>query len=126
MRWYSNDGNDTYLSSVAYKRSTFAVKLGYQFALTERLGITPQLGYEIEKLSGSVKDGTNLYGDGASANCISLGAKILWAPMQRLYLFANPALSIGASKDDNFKKIEDNSDISAGGFMMSLGAIFNF
>jgi hypothetical protein len=50
----------------------------------------------------------------------------LWAPIQRLYLFANPAFSIGASKDDNFKKIEDNSDISAGGFMMSLGAILNF
>ena len=126
VRWYSTDGNDTYLSSVAYKRSTFAVKLGYQFILTERLGITPQIGYEAEKLSGSVKDGTNLYGDGAAASCISLGAKLMWAPIQRLYLFANPAFSIGASKDDNFKKIEDNSDISAGGFMMTLGAIFNF
>ena len=30
------------------------------------------------------------------------------------------------SKDENFKKIADNSDISAGGFMVSLGAIFNF
>jgi hypothetical protein len=126
VRWYSTDGNDSYLSSIAYKRSTFAVKLGYQIVLTERLGITPQIGYEAERLSGSVKDGTNLYGDGASASCISLGAKLLWAPIQRLYLFANPAFSIGASKDDNFKKIEDNSDISAGGFMMSLGAILNF
>lgn len=125
VRWYSTD-NDNYLSSVAYKRSTFAVKLGYQFILTERLGITPQVGYEIERLSGSVKDGTNLYGDGASANCLSLGAKLLWAPIQRLYVFANPAFSIGMSKDDNFKKIEDNSDIKAGGFMMSIGAIFNF
>ena len=126
VKWYSTDGNDNYLSSVAYKRSTFAVKLGYQFILTERLGITPQLGYEIERLSGSVKDGTNLYGDGASANCLSLGAKLLWAPIQRLYVFANPAFSIGMSKDDNFKKITDNSDIKAGGFMMSIGAIFNF
>lgn len=126
VKWYSTDGNDNYLSSVAYKRSTFAVKLGYQIALTERLGITPQVGYEIERLSGTVKDGTNLYGDGASANCLSLGAKLLWAPIQRLYVFANPAFSIGMSKDDNFKKIEDNSDIKAGGFMMSIGAIFNF
>ena len=125
MRWYSTDGNDSYLSSIAYKRSTFAVKLGYQIVLTERLGITPQIGYEAERLSGSVKDGTNLYGDGASASCISLGAKLLWAPIQRLYLsFGN--FTISTSKDDNFKKIEDNSDISAGGFMMSLGAILNF
>ena len=126
VKWYSTDGNDNYLSSCTYKRSTFAVKAGYLIPLTERLGITPQLGYEIEKLSGSVKDGTKLYGDGASANCLSLGAKLMWAPIQRLYVFANPALSIGVSKDDNFQKIADNSDISAGGFMMSIGAIFNF
>ena len=126
VRWYSNDGNDTYLSSVSYKRSTFAVKLGYQIALTERLGITPQVGYENEKLTGKVEDGTNLYGDKASANCISLGAKLLWAPIKHIHVFANPAYSIGMSKDENFKKIADNSDISAGGFMVSLGAIFNF
>ena len=124
--WYSTDGNDTYLSTMSYKRSTFAVKLGYQFELTERLGITPQLGYEIERLSGSVVGGTNSYGDGAAADCISLGAKLLYAPMQRLYLFASPAYSLGIMKDDNFKQIADNSNISAGGFMMSLGAIFNF
>ena len=35
VRWYSTDGNDNYLSSVSYKRSTFAIKLGYQIALTE-------------------------------------------------------------------------------------------
>ncbi len=124
--WYSTDGNDTYLSSMTYKRSTFAAKLGYQFELTERLGITPQLGYEIERLSGTVADGTNTYGDGASANCISLGAKLLWAPIERVYVFANPAFSIAMSKDDNFTRIADNSDITAGGFMVTVGAIFNF
>jgi PEGA domain. len=124
--WYSTDGNDTYLSSISYKRSTLAIKLGYQFILTERLGIVPQLGYEIERLSGTVENGTNLYGDGAIANCLSVGAKLLFAPMERLYVFANPAYSIGVSKDDNFERIADVSDISAGGFMLTLGAIFNF
>ncbi len=124
--WYSTDGNDTYLSSMNYKRSTLAVKLGYQFELTERLGITPQLGYEIERLSGTVSNGTNAYGDGATANCVSVGAKLLFAPIERVYIFANPAFSIGVSKDDNFTRVSDNSDISAGGFQMTLGAIFNF
>ena len=124
--WYSVDGNDTYLSSMTYKRSTIAVKLGYVFELTERLGIVPELGYEIERLSGTVSDGTNSYGDGAAANCISLGAKLLYAPIERLYLFANPAFSVGVSKDHNFERLSDNSDISAGGFQMTLGAIFNF
>ena len=126
VRWYSEDGNDTYLSSVEYKRSTFAVKAGYQIELTERLGITPQLGYQIEQLSGKVTDGTNLYGDKAAANCISIGAKLVYAPIQRLYLFATPELSLGVSKDNNFTRIADASNISAGGFMVSIGAIFNF
>ena len=52
--WYTKElkddvGNiiqegDTYLSSMTYKRSTLAIRLGYQFELTERLGITPQVG----------------------------------------------------------------------------------
>ena len=126
VRWYSEDGNDTYLSSVEYKRSTFAVKAGYQIELTERFGITPQLGYQIEQLSGKVTDGTNLYGDKAAASCISVGAKLVYAPIQRLYLFATPELSLGVSKDNNFTRIADASNISAGGFMVSIGAIFNF
>lgn len=126
VSWYSTDGNDTYLSGITYKRSTFAIKAGYQFILTERLGIVPQLGYAIERLSGTVKTGTNLYGDGAAANCLSIGAKLLFAPIQRLYVFATPEFSFAVSKDNNFKRLSDNSDISAGGFMMTLGAIFNF
>ena len=124
--WYSVDGTDTYLSTMTYKRSTLAFKLGYQVELTDRIGITPQVGYEIERLSGTVADGTNSYGDGAIANCLSVGAKLLFAPMERIYLFANPAYSIGISKDKNFERIADNSDISAGGFMVTIGAIFNF
>jgi hypothetical protein len=126
VAWYSTDGTDTYLSSITYKRSKLAFKLGYQVGLTERLGITPQVGYEMERLSGTVAQGTNNYGDGAIANCLSLGAKLLWAPIERVYIFANPAYSIAVNKDDNFKRIADNSDISAGGFMVTLGAIFNF
>ena len=86
----------------------------------------PQLGFQTERLSGKVTDGTNLYGDGASASCVSVGAKLLFAPIERFYVFAAPELSIGVSKDDNFKRISDASNISAGGFMISIGAIFNF
>lgn len=124
--WYSTDGNDTYLSSISYKRSTLAVKAGYQFALTERIGIVPQLGYAMERLSGTVENGTNLYGDGAMAHCVSVGAKLLYAPIQRVYIFATPELSVAVKKDDTFKRIADNSDISAGGFQVTIGAIFNF
>ena len=117
---------DQYLSTMTYKRSTLALKFGYQFELTERLGITPQLGFEMERLSGTVANGTNAYGDGATAYCASVGAKLVFAPIERVYAFVNPAFSVAVSKDDNFKKISDVSDIKAGGFIISLGAIFNF
>ena len=133
VNWYASDkykdasvSEGTFLSSISYKRSTLAVKVGYQFELIDRIGITPQLGYEIERLSATVERGTNTFGDGAFANCMSLGAKVMYAPIERLYLFMNPAYSLAINKDDNFKNIEDASDIKAGGFMITLGAIFNF
>jgi len=131
VNWYANSSNKevnegTFLSSISYKRSTLAVKVGYLFELIDRIGITPQLGYEMERLSATVERGTNTYGDGAYANCLSLGAKVMWAPIERFYLFMNPAYSLAVTKDDNFKNIEDASNIKAGGFMMTLGAIFNF
>ena len=124
--WYTTDGTDTYLSTCTYKRSTMAAKLGYQFELTERLALTPQIGYAIERLSGKVKNGTNLYGNGAIANCLSIGAKLMFAPIQRLYVFVNPEYLVALQKDKNFERISDNSNFSAGGFGVTMGAIFNF
>ena len=124
--WYSTDGNDTYLSTMSYKRSTLSARLGYQIGLSRRLALTPQVGYEMERLSAHVENGTNSYGGGAVANCLSLGVKLLFAPVQHLYIFANPAYSLGIKKDDNFKQLSDHGDISAGGFMVTLGAMVNF
>lgn len=126
LMWYSTDGKDSYLSTVKYKRSTFAVKLGYQFELTERIGITPQVGFEMERLTGDVSEGTILYGDGASASTLSLGAKFIYAPLQHVYLFAAPEYAIKMNQDENYKQMMDNSEITTGGFMVTVGAIFNF
>lgn len=126
VRWYSNDGNYSYMSSVTYKRSTFAAKLGYQIRLTERLGLTPQVGYQIEQLTGSVSDGTNLYGDKASVTCASAGAKFVYAPLRHFQLFVAPEYSIGIQKDDEFNRIDAASDIAAGGFMITAGLALSF
>jgi hypothetical protein len=126
VRWYTADDNVAYMSSVTYKRSTFAAKLGYQIRLTERLGITPQVGYHIEQLTGTVIDGTNLYGDKASASCVSASAKFIYAPLRHFQLFIAPEFSLGLTKDDEFNRIDAASDIAAGGFMISAGAFLSF
>jgi hypothetical protein len=79
----------------------------------------------MERLSASSEKGS-VYGDGASAKCVSVGAKLVFAPIERFYAFINPAYSVAVSKDDNFKHIVDASDIKAGGFMLTAGVIFNF
>ena len=126
VRWYSADGDYSYMSSVTYKRSTFAAKLGYQIRLSERLGLTPQVGYHIEQLTGTVADGTNLYGDKCYASCVSGGAKFVYAPFRHFQLFVTPEYAMGLQKNEELKRIEGASDIVAGGFMITAGVALSF
>ncbi|MBR1556721.1 MAG: PEGA domain-containing protein [Prevotella sp.] len=123
---YTNDGNDDYLSTISFKQSSFGLKYGYQFLLMDKAAITPQVGVSIDRLTGTVESGTNLYADGASATCASVGAKFLYAPFQNFYLFAAPEFNIAVQKDANYQKLADASNISAGGFAANIGIIVNF
>ena len=123
---YTNDGNDNYLSTISFKQNSFGIKYGYQFLLVDKAAITPQIGVTVDRLSGKVESGTNLYADGASATSISVGAKFLYAPFQNFYLFAAPEFDVAVQKDDNFKSLADASNITAGGFVAHIGLIVNF
>ena len=114
------------MSSVTYKRSTLAAKLGYQIRLSERLGLTPQVGFYLEQLTGTVADGTNLYGDKCYANSASAGAKFVYAPLRNFQLFVTPEYAFGLQKDQEFNRIEAASDIAAGGFMITAGMALSF
>lgn len=120
------DGNDNYLSTATFKQNSFGLKYGYQFSLMEQVGLTPQVGIAVDRLSGTVKQGTNLYGDGASATCVTIGVKLLYAPFQHFYLFASPEYAVAVQKDDNFQKLTEASNIPTGGFSATIGAIVNF
>lgn len=126
VHWYTSDGNYTYQSSSTYKMSSLAIKYGYQFNLSYRLAITPQVGVSIDQLSGTLDNGSTLYADGASATCATVGVKLLLVPMQHFYVFAAPEFAIGVKKDNNFDLLSNASNISAGGFGATLGLIFNF
>jgi hypothetical protein len=80
----------------------------------------------MEQLKGTVSDGTNLYGDKASATCVSAGAKFVYAPLRHFQFFITPEYSIGLEKDEEFKRIDAASDIAAGGFMITAGAQLSF
>ena len=123
---YKGEGSDDYQSTISYKQSSFGIKYGYQVNLMDKLAITPQIGVCVDRLSGTLESGTNLYADGASATCVSIGAKLLYAPTQHFYLFAAPEFDVAVQKDDNFKQLADASNITAGGFVAHLGLIVNF
>ena len=127
--WYDGDRTNTQLLGTAnYKMSSLALKYGYQFRLLSHLGFTPQAGYSYNHLQGSFSGtaGGEKYGDGASAHCLTVGVKLLYAPVQRCYIFATPEFQAALAKDDAYKSIARTADLSAGGFALHFGALVNF
>ena len=107
--------------------NSIGVKYGYQFPLMHQLAITPQIGYYYNFLSANAAaSGNTIYGDGASSSAIAIGAKMVVAPIQHLYLFVAPEYMFALSKDNNFKTITDSSNFSGDGFAVHAGLLVNF
>ena len=110
-----------------YKMNSIGVKYGYQFPLMRQLAITPQIGYYYNFLSAdAAASGNTIYGDGCSSSAIAIGAKLVVAPVQHLYLFVAPEYMFALSKDNNFKTITDSSNFSGDGFAVHAGLLVNF
>jgi len=109
-----------------YKMSSIGVKYGYQFPLMRQLAITPQVGWSYNFLSANAaQTGNTTYGDGASGQALTVGAKLVLVPMQHLYFFLAPEYMFTLSKDNNFKTITDNN-VNADGFAVHAGLLVNF
>jgi hypothetical protein len=109
-----------------YKMSSIGVKYGYQFPLMRQLAITPQIGWSYNFLSANAaQTGNTTYGNGASSQALTVGAKLVLVPMQHLYLFLAPEYMVALSKDNNFKIITDNN-VNADGFAVHAGLLVNF
>ena len=110
-----------------YKMQSIGVKYGYQFPLMRHLAITPQVGWNYNFLSANAaQTGNTIYGDGASSQALTIGAKLVLVPMQHLYVFAAPEYMFALSKDNNFKTITENSNVSGDGFAVHAGLLINF
>lgn len=120
VNWYSA-GDNVYDETCTYKSDEFAVKLGYQLTLGERLALVPQVGYlaQILKSSGS-------RGDGAVCGCVTLGAKLIYSPVQHLYIYVSPEYALAVQKSDTYAAISDIGDFSEGGLYAHVGVLVNF
>lgn len=110
-----------------YKMQSIGIKYDYQFPLMRQLAITPQIGWNNNFLSANAaQTGNTTYGDGASSQALTIGAKLVLVPMQHLYVFAAPEYMFALSKDNNFKTISENSNVSDDGFVVHAGLLINF
>ena len=119
--------NGDQYTATKYKMNSIGVKYGYQFPLMRQLAITPQVGYSYNFLSANAAEsGNTTYGDGASAQSMTIGAKLVLVPMQHLYFFVAPEYMFALSKNDNFTTISNASNVSGDGFAISAGLLVNF
>ena len=110
-----------------YKMQSIGVKYGYQFPLLRQLAITPQAGYYYNYLTAyQASSGNTTYGDGASSSALAVGAKIVFVPIQHLYLFVAPEYMVAIGKNANFKSITDSGALSGDGFAVHAGILVNF
>lgn len=110
-----------------YKMSSIGVKYGYQFPLMRQLAITPQLGWYYNTLSANAAQaGNTIYGNGASSQAVSIGAKLVLVPMQHIYFFVAPEYMFALSKDKLFESITNNSNVGGDGFAVHAGLLVNF
>lgn len=103
-----------------------AARLGYQFRLIPRLSITPQVGYMHQMLSASAMEGSDKFADGAAAQSLSFGVKVIGVPVQHLYFFVAPEYALPIKKDSTFGRVADAADFHAGGLSVSVGIHVNF
>ena len=114
-------------TATKYKMSSISIKYGYQFPLMRQLAITPQAGWSYNFLSANaVQSGNTIYGDRASSQALTIGAKLVIAPMQHLYFFVAPEYMFALSKDKNYETISNNSNVSSDGFAVHAGLLVNF
>ena len=123
---YLYDETWGYKGTMQWKSNTLNVKYGYLIPLLGRIGITPQVGYALHKLDCSVLEGNYDFGNGAYAHGLTIGARVAFAPVQHLYLFAAPQMDVLVKKDDSYQRAADVADFNAGGFGLQLGILAHF
>ena len=123
---YWSDAEGNYLGSATHKMNSFAIKYGYQISLMERLSLFPQVGYALNMITSSKVDGSKEYGDGATASCVTIGAKVMYTPVHHFNLFVAPEYDIALSKSNDYSAVASKASFDVSSFLMNIGLLVNF
>jgi len=119
--WYAMPKPDgLYDDMCTYTMDELEAKIGYQFSFVQRVGLTPQVGYQGQRLRGGK------HGNGAMSHNVSIGARLVFNPIPRVGIFVNPEYAVPVMVNDLYKEISELGGFSKGGFYATAGVTFNF
>lgn len=117
VRWWDIDPV-LYNSSHNYRLDEWAIKAGYQLRFYERFGLTPQVGFVMQRLSAQDKD---YPGNGYTQPNLSIGARLAWHPVQHLGVFVTPEYAIPMGDKGQIKQVMEYGNMTRGGFRANIG-----
>ena len=123
---YWNDENSNYLGAATHKVNTFAIKYGYQIHLSSRLALTPQVGYAVNTISSTKQEGSGSFADGAMANYLTIGARLVYVPFKHFNVFVAPEYDIAVKQDTNYEVAMEKAGYGVSGFALHAGLLVNF
>lgn len=117
VEWY-NRTDKIYQGSYDYRMDEIAVRAGYQLRFAERFGLTPQVGFMIQKLSAKDK---NYPGNGYTQSSATVGVRFSYHPVQHLGIFVTPEYGIPVSAKGDISEVFKQGGLTRGGFKASIG-----
>lgn len=113
--WY-DDKTEFFAERTKYRMDELTAKVGYQFALVERFGITPFTGYMAQMLHGSATKGNNF----TCGNAVA-GVKFAYVPIPRFSIFFTPEYAIPVISGEQYDAVAKHGGFEKGGFHISAG-----
>ncbi len=117
VEWFDQTDH-VYEERCNFRMDEMAVKVGYQLRFAERFGLTPQVGFLIQKLSAQEK---NAPGNGFSQNCLTIGARFSYYPFQHIGFFITPEYGVPMGTKGNIEEVFKQGGIPRGGIKASIG-----
>ncbi len=117
VSWYGTE-DLIYQGAYSYRLDEMAVRAGYQLRFAERFGLTPQVGFLMQRLAAQKKD---YPGNGFTQECVSIGVRFSFHPFQHVGFFLNPEYAIPVSTKGEIKEVFSQGKMTRGGFKASVG-----
>lgn len=101
-----------------YRVDEMAIRAGYQLRFAERFGLTPQIGFMVQRLSAKDK---NYPGNGFTQACMPISARFSFHPVPHLGFFLTPEYALPMGKKGDIAEVFSQGGITRGGFRASIG-----